>query len=381
MTLAAETLNLTTVTWRASEFVQRLDTPCLVIDGPTVERNIERLAAYSRRHGLGIRPHTKTHKSLKIAQLQLDHGAIGLTVAKPGEARVMAQLGAEVLIAYPSVTQASLTAIATELRESRVLVAIDSADAIELLEKAVTDGHPGVGVLIDVDIGLHRTGLQTVEQSLQLARQVERIKNLDLAGLFCYPGHIWEKPGEQHAALGNAAALLEEHLDAWRKAGLDARIVSGGSTPTAYQSHLVPCLTEIRPGTYVFNDMNTVRGGFCELEDCATRFIVTVISDAVPGQIVIDAGSKTLASDRCIPAPDSGQGFIVELPQAKITHLSEEHGQVDVSRCDHRPRVGERLTVIPNHVCPTVNLTNEAWWVAADGIIERLVIDARGMVR
>ncbi len=381
MSLDTENLNYKSATWRADEFVEHLDTPCLVIDGPTVERNIERLADYSRQHGLGVRPHTKTHKSLKLAQLQLDHGAIGLTVAKPGEARVMAQLGAEVLIAYPSVTQASLTTIAKELRDSRVLVAIDSVDAIELLTKAVADGHPGVGVLIDSDIGLRRTGVQTVEQSLQLAQQVERSKSLDLAGLFCYPGHIWELPAEQHTALADAEALVEQHLDAWRKSGLHARVVSGGSTPTAYQSHLMPSLTEIRPGTYLFNDTNTFRGGYCELEDCAARFIVTVISDAVPGQIVIDAGSKTLSNDRCIPDPELGQGYIVELPDAKIQHLSEEHGQVDVSRCDRRPRVGDRLTVIPNHICPTVNLTNEAWWVTADGTLERLVIDTRGMVR
>jgi D-serine deaminase-like pyridoxal phosphate-dependent protein len=216
---------------------------------------------------------------------------------------------------------------------------------------------------------------------MKLVQAVSQSKRLELAGLFCYPGHVWELPDQQVESLTQVNSLLEEHIDAWQKSGFEARIVSGGSTPSAYQSHHVPSFTEIRPGTYVFNDMNTVRGGFCEISDCAARFIVTVISDAVPGQIVIDSGAKTLAADRCIPAPDSGQGRVVELPAARITHLSEEHGQVDVTQCDRRPRIGDRLTVIPNHICPTVNLTNEAWWATADGRVERLPIDTRGMVR
>src|SRR5690606_10194713 len=106
-----------------------------------------------------------------------------------------------------------------------------------------------------------------------------------------------------------------------------------------------------------------------------------VISDAIPGQVVVDAGNKAISPDRCIPAPDSGHGHVCELPHAKVTYLSEEHGQIDVSRCERQPRVGERLTIIPNHVCPTINLTDFAWWITSDGQAELLKIDTRGMVR
>lgn len=359
----------------------RLETPCLVLGAELVTRNIERMATYCAEHKIALRPHVKTHKSLKLGQLQLDHGATGITVAKPGEARVMSHLGAEILIAYPPVTQASLTTIANLSRNCSILVAIDTSAAVDLLETAISGTDSHVGVLVDIDVGLHRTGLQTVSQSLALAQQVSRSKKVELAGLFCYPGHVWDKPHEQAESLSKVCAVIDEHLAAWRQAGMEARIVSGGSTPTAYQSHLIPSVNEIRPGTYVLNDMNTVRGGFCSISDCAARFVTTVVSNAVPEQIVIDAGSKTLAGDRCIPALESGHGYIVEFPDAKITHLSEEHGQVDLSNCDTRPRVGDRLTVIPNHICPTVNLTNEAWWTTADGNVERLTIDTRGMVR
>ena len=148
---------------------------------------------------------------------------------------------------------------------------------------------------------------------------------LRLDGIFCYPGHIWAKPAEQAAPLAAVAAKLQEAIDRFDRHGLCRGVVSGGSTPTAYQSHLVPQVTEIRPGTYVFNDMNTVRGGFCTLDDCAAAILCTVVSDAVAGQVVLDGGTKTFTSDRCGPAPDSGHGFIVEYPDAMITKLTEEN--------------------------------------------------------
>jgi D-serine deaminase-like pyridoxal phosphate-dependent protein len=173
------------------------------------------------------------------------------------------------------------------------------------------------------------------------------------------------------------SAKLAEALDLWKSHGEQAKIVSGGSTPTAYQSHLVSEYTEIRPGTYIYNDMNTVRGGWCKLEDCAARIVCTVVSSAVPNQVVIDAGSKTLTSDRCIPAPDSGHGYIVEYPQATITKLSEEHGQVDIRGCERTPKLGERITIIPNHICPCINLQDNVWWLECDEC-EPLPVEARG---
>ena len=140
------------------------------------------------------------------------------------------------------------------------------------------------------------------------------------------------------------------------KAGLRPKQSPAVPRPPLTGSHLISRLTEIRPGTYVFNDMNCVHGKCATVDDCAARIISRVISTAVPGQIVLDAGSKTLTSDRCSPAPDSGHGYIVEYPQAKITKLSEEHGQVDVSKCERVPKVGQRLSVIPNHICPCINL-------------------------
>jgi D-serine deaminase-like pyridoxal phosphate-dependent protein len=213
-----------------------------------------------------------------------------------------------------------------------------------------------------------------------VAQLIDSTPGVRLDGLFCYPGHIGGPPDQQHPALQEVADKLAATLRMWYDHGLQARIVSGGSTPTAYQSHLVPDYTEIRPGTYVFNDINTVRGGYCGLVDCAARIVCTVVSTAVPGQVVIDAGSKTLTSDPCGPAPESGFGHIVEYPQARISRLTEEHGQVDVRGCSPIPKLGERVTVIPNHICPCVNLQSAVWWRDDDGQLQELTIDARGLL-
>ena len=163
--------------------------------------------------------------------------------------------------------------------------------------------------------------------------------------------------------------------------GLSAAIISGGSTPTAYQSHLISHQTEIRPGTYLFNDMNTVGGGYCTLDECAARVLSTVISTARPGHIVIDAGSKTLATDRPSSPPDAGYGHIVEYPEARIIRLNEEHGQADVRAAPRAPKVGDRVTVIPNHICPCVNLRDFMWWWEPGTNLRPIPVDARGCIQ
>lgn len=358
--------------------MDQIATPALVIDSAVVERNIKRMAAYAEQQDLDLRPHTKTHKSRDLAAAQLAAGAVGLTVAKVGEAEVMSAVGSDLLLAYPAIDPARTERLAKLARHHTVRVAVDSVEAADALAAAARRISATIGILIDLDVGQHRTGLQTPATALKLAQFVDRAAGIRLDGILCYPGHIWLPPAEQAEALGLVSDRLVETLDLWAKHGLEARIVSGGSTPTAYQSHLVPEYSEIRPGTYVFNDLNTVRGGFCTLEDCGLRVVATVVSTAVPGQFVLDSGSKTLSSDRCATAPESGHGLVCEYPDAKIVKLSEEHAQVDARDCQRLPKLGERVTLIPNHVCPCVNLQDSVWLREPDGRLEKLTIDARG---
>jgi D-serine deaminase-like pyridoxal phosphate-dependent protein len=352
-------------------------TPCLVIDAAVVRRNLKRYADYVAQHGLGLRPHTKTHKSVKLARMQLDAGAVGLTVAKAGEAQVMAEAGDDLLMAYPAVDRPRCDALAELAKKVTVRVAIDSQAAAEALADAATRAGSTIGILVDIDVGGGRTGVQTPKDALALAQFVDQQAGLRLDGIMCYPGQVRGEPAAQTPALKQVDATLAETIDLWRQHGLAALIVSGGSTPTAMQSHLVTNLTEIRPGTYVYNDMKIVTGGYCTLDDCAARFACTVVSDAVPDQVVIDAGAKTLTYDSFGSGETLSHGYLVEYPEARVTKLSEEHGQVDMTKCDPRPRVGERVTVIPAHICPCVNLQDQVWW-KENGELEALRIDARG---
>ncbi len=357
-----------------------IPTPFIAIDASVVQQNIEALAAYVRANGIALRPHIKTHKSLHLAALQLEAGAIGLTVAKPGEAEVMAHLADDLLMAYPAVQPERCALLADLARATTLRVGIDSAYAAELLSDAASAARSTIGVLVDLDVGLGRTGVQGPDAALALAQQVDVLPGLRLDGIMFYPGHVRGPAAAQEPVLAGIDALLGDVVALWAEHGLGAPIVSGGSTPTAYQSHIVTRATEIRPGTYIFNDMNTVRGGFVSLDDCAARVVCTVVSDAVPGQVVVDAGSKTLTSDLCGPAPESGYGYVMEYPEARIATLTEEHGQIDMSRCASRPAVGERLSIIPNHICPCINLQDRIFWERNGEPVESLVVDARGCV-
>ena len=353
-------------------------TPSLVIDLPTATRNIERLAKYGKEHRLAIRPHTKTHKSIGIAKLQLLHGADGLTVAKVGEAEVMREASDDLFIAYPIFDAARLERLTALAKTASMRVAIDSTAAASAISSAAHSAGVTIGILVDLDVGFHRTGLQTPDLSLQLAQLVDRLPGLRLDGLFTYPGHIFTPVAAQLPELQRIDQLIQEARLLWKTSGLEMRVVSGGSTPTAYQSHHVTSLTEIRPGTSVYNDMNCVMGGYCTLDNVAARFTCTVVSDAVPGKVVIDAGTKTFTSDRNAAQPDFGNGYLIEYPEARIVRCSEEHGEVNIANCPRAPKLGERVTVIPNHICPCINLQDRVFVRTEDGKLEPWSVDARG---
>jgi D-serine deaminase-like pyridoxal phosphate-dependent protein len=359
--------------------IDNIPTPAVVIDEQVALKNVRKLADYATKHNLKVRPHTKTHKSIHMARAQLAAGAAGLTVAKVGEAEVMIEAGSDILIAYPALDAARTARIAQLAKGRTVRLAVDSALAAEALGAAARSAGVTLGILVDVDTGFHRTGVQSPEAALALAQTVDRTSGLRLDGLFTFPGHLRMTDEAKSEALAFVNQRLGDSIALLKRHGLRVDIVSGGSTPSAYQSHHVAAYTEIRPGTYIYNDMNTVYAGACTLEEVAARVVCTVISDAVPDKVVLDGGTKTFTSDRNGPRPDSGHGYVVQYPGAKIVRLSEEHGEVDLSQCEKRPKLGERVEVIPNHVCPCVNL-HDAVWLQSGGELHRMPVDARGKI-
>jgi len=364
-----------------------IPTPAIVIDLAVVKRNIQRMAEYAKKHNLQLRPHTKTHKSHFFAMMQLVEGACGLTVAKVEEAQSMFKVWEDLLIGYPVVDSYRTQTAAWLAKQGNIRVTMDSLEfngvyGLPLLNQMAQSIHSTIGVLVDVDVGYHRTGVQTPEDALELAKQIDASSNLRLDGIFCYYGHLSTyQPKKQKPHLKKVSEKLRDIISLWKEHGLEAKIVSGGSTPTAFQSHFIPELTEIRPGTYIFYDRNSISSGCCTIEDCAARIYTTVVSTSLPGKAVVDAGSKTLTSDRLIHNPDeAGYGLVVDYPEAKITRLTEEHGEIDIRKCSSIPKIGDRLYIIPNHICPCINLQNKVWVLRLSGKYDQIKIHARGMV-
>ena len=353
--------------------VADIDTPALLVDLEPMERNLRRAADYAGKHGLRLRPHTKTHKSPRIGRRQLDLGAAGLTVAKVGEAEVMLDAApADLLVAYPVIGRAKLERLMTVARRARVTVALDSMAAAQQLSEAAQAAGVQVGVLAETDVGLGRVGVSPGAELLDLARGIERLASLSFEGIAFYPGHIKDNGAAGREALVALGGLIQSILGDFWRAGIQARIVSGGSTPSLYHSHELPGLNEIRPGTYVYNDWNTVASGACTPDECAATLLVTVVSTARPGQIIVDGGSKTFSSDRLTGCgAESTFGHVVEAPEALFHKMNEEHGYVDVSECGRKYEIGERLRIIPNHICVAVNLHARVYGIR-DGEVEEV---------
>jgi D-serine deaminase-like pyridoxal phosphate-dependent protein len=347
-----------------------LSTPALTIDLDILERNLDAMAILCREQGVGLRPHTKTHKTPEVGHMQVERGAVGLTVAKVGEAEAMAAAGLdEILIAYPVLGAEKLGRVAALARDHSLLMSLDNERTAEELSRAAVQASATIGVLVEFDAGYRRCGLQPGPACVELAARIEKL-----------PG-LWGPIEERREQARQVIEPVERALEAFAAARIPVEIVSGGSTPSAEFSREIPGLTEIRPGTYVYNDLNTFFQGACRLEDCAARVLTTVVSTAVPGHAIVDAGSKTLSSDTLGSGPKAGFGRLVEVPDAPLFKLSEEHGHVDVTKSSHQFRVGEVLSIIPNHVCTCVNMHDEVFLVRKQEVVGSWRVAARGKVR
>ncbi len=331
-----------------------LDTPAVYVDLDVLERNIRAMQERCRAWNVGLRPHTKTHKIPEIARMQLAAGAIGITVAKVGEAEVLP--GDDVLIAYP-LPASKLARVRDLMKTRRVMVALDSVEAAR--------GLPGVPALVEVEVGVGRCGVQTSEDLVRVAQACS-----DFRGIFYWPSWLDED------GFAKARARIDAHIAALKAAGFETKVLSGGSTPGAGKTPLIPRTTEIRPGTYVFYDASSMEARCAVEADCALRVLVTVVSTAVPGQAVIDGGSKTFSND--VTKGPGTHGHFVGRPWS-MSKMNEEHGYVTLQGA--APRVGEKVWVIPSHVCTTVNMHDEIHY-GRDGRVEGAwKVAARGRVR
>ena len=353
--------------------IEEVETPVVILDLDRLEANLGELQSYADQHGIALWPHTKTHKSPEIGLMQLQYGAAGLTVAKTGEAEVFHEAGARsILIHYPPLGEAKWDRLA-ELAAggSELSVALDSAAPAEGLSNAFTRHGVKANVFVELDLGLHRTGQTTVEGAVALGQELEHYPGLELVGISGYPGHCRGDEETVRSRLSASDAFMRNTRDAFASAGLRCDRISGGSTPTRFMTHET-CVNELRSGTYALLDRTDGNE-----DTAALRVVVTVISDVVPNQVVVDAGSKTFTSD---DHPQGGHGIVVGRPGLELETLNEEHGYVRVNSSDPPP-VGARLEIVPNHACGCVNL-HDGLLATRDGVVDHVVnVAARGLVR
>lgn len=355
-----------------------MQTPRLIVDKRQLTDNIRRMQEAANLKQVNLRPHIKAHKCPDIMQLQLAHGAKGITVAKLGEAEIMAAAGAnDIFIAYQLVGPDKLHRLQSLARRARVSVAVDNMEQAENIADFFTSDSP-LEVLIEVDTGLKRCGVVPADV-LSLAGAIVNRPSLKLKGIFTHAGQVYGAAPEQVEAIGVAEAQTMVNLyGELKNRGINIDVVSTGSTPTALHNLKVAGVNEIRPGNYVFYDAIQIGLGVASLAQCALQVEATVISTPAPDRCVIDAGSKVFGLDKGAHGTNvvTGFGRVIGHPELTIERLSEEHGVLTTT--GELPKVGERLYIIPNHACVVVNLADrlyirdseEAWPITARGRVD-----------
>ena len=355
-----------------------IPTPFLLIDETIARKNIRRIQDYGNRNGFAVRPHVKTHKSLRIAQMQLEAGAVGAAVAKVGEAEVMAEIeNLDILVAYPAVGKARAASLAKLARTHSIRVAADTEYLIDELAHAAVKHETTIGILVMFDAGLHRCGVVDPGQMTRLARLAASRKGLRFDGVQLYLGHLYGDAARSADSFEQINRLWKPTYEALCRAGLEPKIVSSGSTPSILFSHRIRRVNEIRVGTAVYNDYFSLKFEHCTLGECAARVVATVVSDVVSGQVIIDAGAKALSAKQLLRHENLEMGYIPEYPEARIFRLHEEHGWIDVRRCEQPPCIGQRLSIIPVAVSHCVNQYDEFYLLTQKGL-EKERVDARG---
>ena len=352
-----------------TSIIEKFGTPCSVIDLDIVERNIKRAQKLCDQVGVANRPHIKTHKSPILAKMQILAGAKGITCQKLGEAEVMADAGiTDIIVATNLIGAARSGRLASLQQRVPLKVCSDNIVSLRTYSEAAQQANRAMDVLIECDTGQKRAGVETPSEALALAQVIKDDPMLNFAGLLFYPA-IDSWPATQF--------FLDEITAGLASLRLKPGIVSTGGTPNFVNIGKLQGATEHRAGTCIFNDRMMIKAGFATTDECAFSVFTSVVSRGGEARGILDAGSKTLTSDM---GGLDGFGLILEHPEASIHKFAEEHGFVDLSKCNKKPAVGEILQVIPNHVCVAVNMVDQLVGIRGDEICEVIPVAARGML-
>lgn len=354
----------------AGRRLEDLETPVPVIDIDVVERNLRRWQARCDKAGLANRPHIKTHKLVPLAKAQIDLGAKGITVQKLGEAEVMADAGiTDMLLTFNVVGAHKLGRLAALAKRTDIKVVADNEAVLEGLSHAARLAGRDIEVLVECDTGAARNGVQSPQAAVALAQAIERMPGLCFGGLMTLP---------KNGARGQMAGFLDAAREGLSKSGLAVPAVSAGGSPDMWKDDGLDHVSEYRAGTYIYMDRMQMAAGSATPDDCALTMLSTVVSVPTGDRAMIDAGSKSLTSDL---VGLEGFGEVRSLSGARVYNMSEEHGFLDISKVNDKPKVGDLVAITPNHVCPVTNLFDRVVFVRGNEVVGAVKVDARGAVQ
>lgn len=365
-----------------SVFDEAVPTPFVFIDRAILERNIANMAGLAKANGVGLRPHTKTHKIAAIAKTQLQAGATGLTVAKLGEAQAFISAGihASYMVAQPFFG-AEKTRWLMQLAETNELLAcVDSVELAEAMGCVAAQQVKTIDTVLIVDTDYGRFGVNW-RNAAKFAEQIAKLNGVRFRGIRSHDGRTYRAPTseERKQAAYEEASWMAEVAEQIRQKGIPCELVSIGSTPAAYwvlQNRWTNGITEIRPGNYVFHDRMQISLGVAKPDDCALRIVASIVSIPEQGRALIDAGLKTLSGT--LDRLSEGYGLVLNRPDAQLERLWEECGLV---RYDGEPlSIGERLFIVPNHACEITNLAEVVFYGTNECIEGFWTAEARGKV-
>ncbi len=351
-----------------------LDTPALLVDLDIVDANIARMQAFADNEGFLLRPHAKSHKSLAIANRQLEAGASGLCVATSSEAQVLGEsMADDILVAYPLVGTRKLERVAELALQSRLTLVSDSLTVTEGYREFASRLGVKIPVLVEVDTGMNRAGVEPPFVP-HIALDVARSASLEFFGIMTHAGHAHDAPTAADIAIvaRREAQVMGDVRADLESAGLAVPVVSAGSTITSPFLRASDGITEIRPGTYVYNDLRTLGRFACDPDEIAASMLATIVS--INGmRITMDAGNKTLTNSRDAVY---GYGRLAEREEVVVARMSEEHGVLAATRADHGYSVGDRVRILPIHVCVWMDLQREVYGTRGGLVVETIMIDA-----
>ncbi len=351
-------------TWAVGRPKRELDTPALLLDLPTMDRNIARMAGTFRRAGVGWRPHTKALKTPALAHILLRAGAHGVTCAKLGEAEVMAAGGIrDILIANQIVGDQKIARLVNLLPHADIIVAVDSEQNVRALDAAARAKGVRLRVLVEVNVGMNRAGVEPGDATVRLAGLVHQCEGLRLAGVMAWEAHAVAiaDPDEKRRTIHEAVGLLVDSARRCRDADLPIEIVSCGGTGTYAITAEVPGVTEIQAGGGILGDV-LYRTRMGVDHEYALTVLATVTSRPTPTRIICDAGKKTMSSDAAVPEP-------IGVPHVTRVGLSAEHAKLELSEPDTSIRVGDKVEFVVGYSDTTVHLHDEVYGIR-DGRVE-----------